>query len=167
MYGSASFSKDGQYRYDLVRRWDPDNPRFYLWVLLNPSTADADTNDNTITRCIGFSKRDGMGGMVVVNLYAWRSTVPEALRHVFDPIGPWNNATILWWAEHPQCVKVIAAWSGHAGIQGDKVFSLIKWNAGHEMWCFGLTKKGYPLHPLYQPKDAQFQRLQQPRPGVS
>ena len=60
-------------------------------IMLNPSTADADQDDSTIRRLIGFAKRWGNGVLNVVNLYAYRSTDRGALINVSDPVGPDND----------------------------------------------------------------------------
>jgi hypothetical protein len=53
--GTAVISDCGRYRYSLTRSWaDGDNR--VVFVMLNPSTADAEVDDPTIRRCIGFAK---------------------------------------------------------------------------------------------------------------
>lgn len=81
----ALLSPDGRYRYVLEREWDPEGSSV-CWVMLNPSTADADVDDPTVRRCLRFTRRWaasdpelGIGRMTVVNLFARRSTSPEAL----------------------------------------------------------------------------------------
>src|SRR5262249_14212908 len=91
---AAVISDCGRYRYSLTRRWgDAAEPRA-LFVMLNPSTADAEQDDPTIRRCIGFAKAWGMGSLEVVNLYALRATDPAALLSAPDPIGPKNDTMI-------------------------------------------------------------------------
>ena len=58
-----------------------------VWVLLSPSTADADTDDPTLRKRVGFAKAHRYGGVVLVNLFAWRATDPKQLRIVNDPVG--------------------------------------------------------------------------------
>jgi hypothetical protein len=72
----ALLSEDGRYRYRLWRLWDDLAP-VMVWVMLNPSTADADLDDPTIRKCIGFAKANRHGGIIVVNLFAWRATDPK------------------------------------------------------------------------------------------
>ena len=86
---AAVISKCGAYRYSLTRKWS-DAP-LLSFVMLNPSTADAKEDDPTIRRCIGFARREGAGGLIVANLYALRSSSPEALWAARDPIGPQNR----------------------------------------------------------------------------
>src|SRR5690606_18576726 len=97
MNGTARFSPCGQYRYLLTRPipapfWKPDAGEA-VFVMLNPSTADASEDDPTIRRCIGFAKEWGCTGLTVANLYALRSTDPKGLWKHRDPVGPENDAT--------------------------------------------------------------------------
>ena len=62
--------------------------------MLNPSTADETDDDPTIRRCIEFAKRDGYGGIHVVNLFAIRATDPKELWNFLDPIGLENDVHI-------------------------------------------------------------------------
>ncbi|MES2137565.1 MAG: DUF1643 domain-containing protein [Pseudomonadota bacterium] len=55
------------------------------FVMLNPSTADAVQDDPTIRRCIGFAKAWGKGGIVVINLFAFRATNPKDMLAAADP----------------------------------------------------------------------------------
>lgn len=88
----AVISDDGRYRYRLWRTWAPELPRM-AWIMLNPSTADAEVDDPTIRRCVGFAKREGCGGIEVVNLYAYRSTDPSVLGTVDEKHGDCQCST--------------------------------------------------------------------------
>ena len=68
---SADLSPCGNYRYSLRRLWDEKRPGV-LWVMLNPSTADANADDPTVRRCMGYARSWGCGSIEVVNLCAWR-----------------------------------------------------------------------------------------------
>ncbi|PHM62792.1 DUF1643 domain-containing protein [Xenorhabdus ishibashii] len=54
-YDDSAISEDGLYRYDLWRVWDESKPNV-MFIGLNPSTADHEINDNTITRCSTFEE---------------------------------------------------------------------------------------------------------------
>jgi hypothetical protein len=56
---SAQISPCGRYRYSLQRIWDRDKPTI-LFVGLNPSVADAESDDPTLKRCIAFATRCGI-----------------------------------------------------------------------------------------------------------
>ena len=65
----AIISDCGKYRYQLWRKWDPSLP-VVLFIMLNPSQADASEDDPTIRRCINYAKSWGYGGIYVGNLFA-------------------------------------------------------------------------------------------------
>jgi len=83
MERDALISPCSQYRYWLLRRWS--NRPLATFVMLNPSTADANSDDATIRKCMGFADAWGLGGIWVVNLFALRSTNPYGL--VSDEVG--------------------------------------------------------------------------------
>lgn len=155
----AVLSADGTYRYLLHRSWKPPgHGSRVLWVMLNPSTADAEQDDPTIRRCVGFSKAWGFSHLTVANLWALRSTDPSALLTHSDPTGPEN-----WWQIN-QAVGfaqlVVAAWgatvqkvlaTGRARIH---VETLAR-DASIPVRCLGLTKSGHPRHPLYVRADTE------------
>lgn len=142
----AIFSQCGLYRYHLWRIWGESGR--VCWLMLNPSTADVTNNDPTITRCIGFSKLWGYGGLDVVNLYGLRSTNPKGLRLVSDPIGPDNDRTIEQVAR--ESPFVVCAWGVNAGSRGQTVTRRLRM-LGIKLHHIGLTVKGIPWHPLMVP----------------
>ena len=89
----AMLSVDRKYRYVLTRTWDETLSNI-MFVGLNPSTADETTDDPTIRRCINFAKSWGYGGLYMVNLFAYRSTNPNNIRIVDNPIGDDNDSCI-------------------------------------------------------------------------
>jgi len=82
----AKFSACRKYRYALWRNWDESKP-YAMIIGLNPSTADENKNDPTITRCINFATSWGYGGVCVTNLFAYCATVPSDMKASNDPIG--------------------------------------------------------------------------------
>lgn len=142
----AVISECGKFRYRLTRTWD-EALRPSCFLMLNPSTADAEQDDATIRSCMRLSRAQGAGGIVVVNLYAYRATDPADLRKAGYPVGPENDEHVRKAAEqgHP----VIAAWGANAQpLRVWHVKQLLK-KAGVTVHCFGVTKKGQPGHPLY------------------
>lgn len=156
MIRRAVLSPDGVYRYELIRcwRWDVDSTSI-TWVMLNPSTADADVDDPTIRRCIGFSKAWGFDEMAVVNLFALRSTNPKALRSHPDPIGPENERYIT--ERFAASNLTVAAWgAGATGLPCLDV-AAIAFEAAVPLRCLGTTKAGHPRHPLYVKADTELE----------
>lgn len=147
----ATISSDQRYRYTLFRRWSEHDARCVLWVMLNPSTADADTDDATIRRCIGFSRSWGYGQLRVVNLFALRATNPAMLEHAGFPVavGPENDEWIQTQLAHASIV--IAAWGHKGGLFGrDRAVQQILTPWRDLVHHLGLTANGgSPRHPLY------------------
>lgn len=139
----------GDYRYLLSRKWDASKPKI-TFVMLNPSTADAKQDDPTLRKCINFARILGYGSLKVVNLFAYRATKPCELRKAADPIGPKNNYYIQLATRRASLI--IVAWGTHGSFQGrDKVVQNLIYR-NKSLYCLGVTKDGYPRHPLYLEK---------------
>lgn len=153
----ATISPCQQYRYRLTREVGPW-PRIALFIMLNPSTADATKDDNTIRRCIGFAQSWSCGELFVENLFAFRATEPWDMLRAADPVGPKNTDYILGAASraHESGGVVVCAWGTHgAHLERDRlVVSLLTQTLGIPLKCLGTTAVGFPRHPLYLPKDA-------------
>jgi hypothetical protein len=143
---TATFSPCNRYRYTLTRTWDANVPPV-VFCMLNPSTATADRNDPTITRCIDFAQCWGHGGLVVVNIFAYRSTDPDILRSLPDPIGPDNDEAIL---RETFDRRTIAAWGCDGKLDG-RGAAVLRLLGGRRVECLKATKEGHPQHPLYMP----------------
>jgi len=149
----AKISKCGNYRYALKRIWDDSLP-LVMFVCLNPSIADSKIDDPTLRSCISFAKRWGYGGVVMGNLFALRSTLPEELRKTHDPVGPNNN---VWLRRLKAGSKiVIAAW-GDKGIYNQRDREVC--NLFPQLHYLKLSKQGNPCHPLYLSRDLKPKKL--------
>lgn len=156
-YASAQISNCGRFRYVLRRRWGPGEPDA-VFVMLNPSTADASHDDPTIRKCMGFARRWGNGGIAVVNLYAFRATDPADLKRAGWPIGPANDDAIHSYATaHGEAVL---AWGGNARDGRAAVVTSMLRRAGVRLLCLGYTKAGQPRHPLMLPYSTPLQLFQ-------
>lgn len=142
---SALLSPCGTYRYWLSRVWDESLPAC-AFIMLNPSTADAEKDDPTIRRCIGFAESWGYGALNVYNLFALRSTKPQVLYAHSDPVGPDNDAHL---SQIPESACVVAAWGNHGDFRS-RSFSVRRMFKGR-LKNLGLSLQGQPLHPLYLP----------------
>lgn len=146
----ATFDSTGKYRYRLWREWDADAPPI-AFVMLNPSTADADSNDPTIRRCVGLARSWGYGAIEVVNLFAYRATDPKALRQVTDPIGEENDRHLIAAARRSQ--TLILAW-GNWGTLHQRDRTVWQLLSPCQAYCLGINRSGQPRHPLYVRGDA-------------
>ncbi|WP_262880425.1 DUF1643 domain-containing protein [Pseudomonas paralcaligenes] len=148
---SAIISECGQYRYRLTRQAEQLFPMASsaLFVMLNPSTADASLDDPTIRRCRGFARAWDCAGIVVANLYALRATNPADLWPHADPVGPENDQHLLALAD--DFGDVVCAWGAHAKPERVERVVQILQGMGARLWCLGTNKDGSPRHPLYLP----------------
>lgn len=134
------------YRYSLWRRWRDCSPsEMCVFIGLNPSKADERSDDLTITKCIGFAERWGFGGLVMLNLFAFRTTYPTELRAERYPVGPLNDDALERAAG--VAARTVCCWGaykmrGDYQWRGHRVRTMLKW-----CWHLGLTKAGYPKHP--------------------
>lgn len=153
---SAIISSDGVYRYTLERSWQPG---FSLpFVMLNPSTADAEHDDPTIRRCIGFAKRENYDGLLVVNLYAYRATDPREIRRAVDPVGPENDEYLqrVFTTARRASAPVVVAWG--ANPDPYRLRQVLRLAEGVDLRCLGTTAGGDPRHPLYVRGDQPLER---------
>lgn len=146
MIKAAAFSPDRRYRYALWRIWDERKP-ICTFIGLNPSTADENRPDPTVTRGVGFAGSWGYGGFCMANMYAFVSTDPSVLidHHLF--VGPENDAWLRYLAAYSGIV--VACW-GHWKETRERS-ETVKKMIPH-LYCLGLTKGGHPRHPLYLPR---------------
>jgi len=148
-------SPDGRYRYLLTRRVGPGHDTA-TFIMLNPSTADATVDDPTIRKCVGFSRRWRCGVLRVVNLFAFRAADPSILKAADDPIGPENSRWILRMLRTAEQSGgqsiVVCAWGVHGAFQNQDVTVLrLLHGRAIRLMSLGITKHGYPRHPLYAP----------------
>jgi hypothetical protein len=126
------------------------NPEYVMFIGLNPSTADEILDDPTVRRCIGYAKLWGYGALCMTNLFAFRATNPRIMKSQKNPIGTMNDKFLI------ECDReasiVIAAWGVHGAFlaRDEHVCKLLD-----NLYCLGITKEGYPKHPLYLSRDAR------------
>lgn len=161
---TARLSPCGAYRWTLTRSWD-GRPSLVV-VMFNPSTADHQVDDPTITLLCQIASHNGYGGIVVVNGIPLRSPKPaEAIDMVntWDVRHAWYERDALHFnlAEIQKQVEgagaVLLAWGALAGrcyFWFDNVLEEIEAALpdGVPLYCLGKTAGGYPKHPLARGK---------------
>lgn len=183
---SAVLSDDRVYRYRLDRDlagWPPPDlfaeaagggaePVRCVFIMLNPSTADATTNDRTVNRCIGYAEREGCTHLTIVNLYAYRTAYPEKLDEAavagVDIVGPDADRHVT--EALTGAALTVAAWGAHVpGKRGGDAraarrahdarvgqMRAIALECGAELRSLGQTAGGCPPHPLYLSRELPF-----------
>ncbi len=146
-FAGAVISPNKLYRYALWRTWDEKLP-FINFVGLNPSEANVTKNDRTIRRLIKFTQDWGYGGFYITNLFALRDKSPkQLLRHPDISVGRDNDSFLLETSK--QCKKTVFCW-GNGGTLLNRDKEVIQMFP--DAMCFGTSKDGHPLHPLYLKK---------------
>jgi len=165
---AAVISKDGVYRYLLMRVWEERKPGV-AFCLLNPSTADADVDDPTVRRCVGFAKRWGFGRLSIVNLFAYRATDPQQLRAAekrgIDIVGPDNDYMLRDVLDSLDSAdEFVLGWGSltHRNRKQRVKAVLDMLGPGSSCKCMGTTKDGDPRHPLYLSNSVQLERYRSP-----
>jgi hypothetical protein len=167
---SAELSADGMYRWTLRRRWGRKDGRRIAWVMLNPSTADAELDDQTVLRCRYYSAAAGFDELVVVNLVAFRATDPDAViaahRAGVNVVGAGNVGVI---ADVLATVDAVAyAWGAtlrqftRAGVPRLDVEDIAARRA-LPVLCLGYTADGSPRHPSRLGNDVRLVPFDPPR----
>jgi hypothetical protein len=147
------YSADRRYRWRFERRWSAG--RTIAWVGLNPGTGDTDgTPRPTLRRMVTMSRASGYGGLIVVNLFAWRTKDPKELREVDDPVGIENDDMIATATSAAVSDMTVACW-GHHGRLYDRAQYVMEKIVEGDVYCLGITKQGEPRHPLYVPAETR------------
>lgn len=144
MKKSAIISECGKYRYRLERTWDPEAPKLGF-IMLNPSTADANEDDPTIRRCIGYAKSLSYGGIIVCNLFAYRATNPKDLLSAENPEGPNNFEHVYQMSQDAHII--ILGWGNGGLVKKLKRPGYVELLAN--IYALKENKDGTPTHPLF------------------
>lgn len=156
MRRDAAFSECGKYRWWLRRDWshqmfgEPDDP--VVFVGLNPSIADAEIDDPTIRRCIGFAKNWGSTALIMVNLFPLIETDSKKLTACAAGAMDQNRREI--YQQTKDAGMTVVAWGAHDMARREGPNVIHHWIYGRPM-CLGLTKDGWPKHPLYLRRDTE------------
>jgi hypothetical protein len=154
MERTAHISECGRYRWWLRRRWESGD-RKVCWILLNPSTANAEVDDPTIRRCVGYAKDWGFNAILVLNLFPWRATDPRdlaAAKAAGECVygGDVGNRSLR---RAMESTIIVAGW-GADPIAAERAGWFRIWLESAKLgaWCLGQTQSGAPKHPLYLPR---------------
>lgn len=157
---SAVLSNCGRYRFKLWRNWgDGTGKGVCMFVMLNPSIADAEQDDPTISRCIGFAKSWGYDSLYVGNLLPYRATNPDeleaAMKSGVDPMFTENLGHLSEMMNRADIV--VCAWGSHSILQRVRIDQTFLKSMHHDLISklhyLALTNNGQPRHPLYLKSD--------------
>lgn len=168
--GTAVISEDGRYRSILTRIIDPGNDRPLVVCGLNPSTATATDDDQTINKEIKFTKAWGCGMLFKVNAYDFRAREPddmflakkmgavistkrEHLSKLFMPTT--NDEAIVMALSIVQRLNgiLLVAWGNNIEPERQQTLGTF---FGPFALCIATNKNGTPKHPLYLPDNSTY-----------
>lgn len=143
VHGDAVFSEDRRCRFSLERFWDP--PKGYVfYVGLNPSKADAENDDMTVVKGMGFARRRfEAGGTFHGNIYPFIATQPGDLVVGTESELKRNDDWLLVMARRARVV--VFAWGAFRGHE-DRFRKVVRLLEPFSPICFGTTKEGFPRH---------------------
>lgn len=153
---SAIISDCGLYRYRLERKtkllqWEDRAPRSVAFIGVNPSTADANLDDPTIRKMVGFAYRWGFESIIVGNLFNFRSTDVRGVAKAADPIGMDGNCQLIEILDDADLI--IPCWGSREKLPKhlhQRIADVLKMitATGGPVKCLGTTESGDPKHPL-------------------
>lgn len=151
MLHKAVFSDCGKYRYTLERIWSVSQSHMLI-IMLNPSTANAEVNDQTTRKCVNFARKIECGSYCAVNLFALQTKSPKIMMNNKQPVGLRNDRHLksrLRELNHKD--YLVVAWGVHGlHLSRDQaILSMISIETKLKPMCFGHTKHGMPMHPTY------------------
>ncbi|OQX00364.1 MAG: hypothetical protein BWK80_62025 [Desulfobacteraceae bacterium IS3] len=133
---------------------------------INPSTADDQQFDMTISKVLKFTQRWGYHGFVMFNLYPLRATCPKNLPMMRDKSVVQENIThIIQIFSRIQKPTIWAAWGNT--IEQRNYFSACLQEIVNALriykpqWMYGgeLTIKKHPKHPSRLPYHSKFEQF--------
>lgn len=156
---TARFTKSG-HRFLLERAWGAEDAPYVLFCMLNPSTANAETDDPTIRKCMKYLRDWGFTRLRVVNLWNYVTPDPKVLRTwavdeqvrlknlhyddhslgIIDGESRYAEYTVCGWG----------TWGGWFPERAAQVHAVLS-----RPHALHVTKDGHPGHPLYLPGDVK------------
>nr|WP_304220042.1 DUF1643 domain-containing protein [Fredinandcohnia onubensis] len=147
MQRQAIFDSSRTYRYSMSRVWDESKQKI-VFIMLNPSIANENTDDNTTKKCITFAKSFGYGSLEIINLFAYVATDYNELRNLSKEVAIGKENTDYIIRAVNSADKIVAAWGENGTIhQRNKDIEYLL--RGYDIDCLKVTARGYPSHPLF------------------
>ena len=161
---TAIFSDCKRYRFHLGRQFHTElfsnpKPKSIAFLMFNPSTADANEDDPTIRRVMGFAQREQCTSLEIINLIPFITPKPSDL----DPATAFGDNQYMVYLLNALFDNdiVVIGW-GAIGDKYPQIFITALKQLHHmnnkalfsgKFFCLGKTESGHPKHPLYIKKD--------------
>jgi hypothetical protein len=149
---SAIISPCGHFRFRLERDVAMDGPTF-AYFGINPSTADANLDDATVRKWIGFTKVNGGRRFIVGNVSAYRATDVKALGKALIPLARHLENLGHLSRIVDDADVLVPCWGNRSKAPShmDNYFNAVLamlLSSGKPVRHFGLTASGDPKHSL-------------------
>lgn len=156
----ATFNEARTHRQKLWRIWDQSLP-ILIVIGMNPSVANENDNDATVTRQVERARRLGYGGVIMINMQDVIETDSRKLDQMPSEqrCTSANTQALLDALEmaHAKKADILCAWGKPGQKYGPVAWFTTQANRrGVTLFCFKRNKDGSPIHPLYQPYDKPF-----------
>ncbi|MBW3243231.1 DUF1643 domain-containing protein [Epibacterium sp. DP7N7-1] len=118
---------------------------------VNPSTADASLDDQTVRKWRGFGQRLGWQRFIVGNVFSLRATNVREVAHAPDPFGPDHRKYLDGIIDEADII--VPCWGDRAKLPRmlrprlDDMMEVLRLT-GRPLFCWGLTASGDPKHPM-------------------
>lgn len=151
-----AYFPDPQHRIWLRRRLSGSGPPV-AFILHNPSTASAETEDPTSRRGISFANTMNASDMIFVNAATGIATDADNLATLADPIGSMADEALQVATQFvtERAGVIIAAWGAPKGKAATRRLMATRFAAierlGLTLHALRVTATGHPEHPLYLP----------------
>ncbi len=165
----AEFSNNGTERLWLSRKVADEGP-VGLIIGLNPSTAGAsvESNDHTIKKETEFARRWGWGGFWKANLFTCIETYSRNLKNMTYAQACGEHGIAVLHNMIPHAHEIVVCWG--AGVPKpmrpriELVCTRIRQlkQSATRVLCFGASKGGDPVHPLYLSYDTELVEFELP-----
>ena len=128
-----------------------------IFIGINPSTADKDSDDSTTKRISGITKEQGKCGWIIVNICPLRYTCPRDLKDKYNSIYDNENLEVIKSIFNNNTkANIICAWGNSIEMRSEfiNILKQIEQNIPESMknkifyLTDELTKKEHPKHPL-------------------
>jgi len=153
----AIFNFDQTHRYILWRTWDKSLAKI-VFIGVNPSKANGVNNDPTTSKCIGFAKQEGYGGVIMVNLLSVISTDPKLLTLMNR--GTLNTPNSDYWLGVALSMsrEVIFMWGNNGEDYKNRIHQVEEMSGDNRVYCLGKTQSGMPRHIVRLPYKTKLER---------
>ena len=142
----AVFSKNRKYRYFLGRELNGGEGSV-MFLMLNPSVANAERHDKTVSWCIDFAEKFGFHWLYVTNLSPRCDIKSPDLRHAGPESKKVWKKNLSWIRKVARESDLIVAAYGNDGSLENRAKRVLNVLSEYDIHCLQENATGHPRHP--------------------